>query len=135
MPQRPFHGAKLLLMNHGRLLTLLRDDLAHIPFPAHWDLPGGGREGDEAPLTCALRELSEELGLHLPPARVQGRAFPSHQCPGMVSWLFTGMISKAEIARIMLGDEGQEWRMMAVADYLCHPRAIPHFQGWVRALL
>ena len=53
----------------------------------------------------------------------------------MVSWLFTGMISKAEIARIRLGDEGQEWRMMAVADYLCHPRAIPHFQGWIRALL
>ena len=51
MPQRPFHGAKLLLMNQGRMLTLLRDDLAHIPFPAHWDLPGGGREGDEAPVT------------------------------------------------------------------------------------
>lgn len=127
-----FHGAKLLLTEGGRLLTCLRDDFDHIPFPAHWDLPGGGREGDETPVSCALRELDEEFGLKLPPQRLRGRAFPSHRCPGMISWLFAGCLTLDEIAAIRFGDEGQCWRMMPLAEFMAHPRAVPHFRDWVR---
>ncbi|MBK4216265.1 NUDIX hydrolase [Paracoccus caeni] len=133
--EAPFHGAKLLLMEGGRLLTCLRDDFEHIPFPAHWDLPGGGREGSESALTCALRELAEEFGLHLPPNRLRGRVFPSHQRPDMVSWLFTGNLTAGDIAAIRFGDEGQEWRMMPVAEYIAHPRAVPHFRRWITTVL
>lgn len=126
-----FHGAKLLLTESGRLLTCLRDDVPHIPFPGHWDLPGGGREGDETPVACALRELHEEFGLALTPERLTGRAYPSHQRPDMVSWLFRGALTRAEIAAIRFGDEGQEWRMMPLAEFIVHPWAVPHFQRWI----
>lgn len=134
MTAAAFNGAKLLLTHGDRLLTCLRDDRPDIPFPAHWDLPGGGREGQEAPVQCALRELYEEFGLHLSPQALTGRAFPSHSAPGLMSWLFAGQISAAQIAAIRFGDEGQGWCMMPVADYLTHPRAIPHFCRWITAM-
>ena len=134
MTAAAFNGAKLLLTHGDRLLTCLRDDRPDIPFPAHWDLPGGGREGQEAPVQCALRELDEEFGLHLSPQALTGRAFPSHSAPGLMSWLFAGQISAAQIAAIRFGDEGQGWCMMPVADYLTHPHAIPHFCCWITAM-
>ncbi|MFC0199938.1 NUDIX hydrolase [Paracoccus rhizosphaerae] len=129
-----FHGAKLLLTRGDMMLVYLRDDRPDLPFPAHWDLPGGGREGRESPVDCARRELAEEFGLDLPPSRLSGRPFPSHAAPGMVSWLFRGTLSGDDIAGIRFGDEGQEWRMMLVGDYLRHPRAIAHFCRWIQAL-
>ena len=54
-----FHGAKLVLTCGDGLLLLLRDDIPTIQWPGHWDLPGGGREGDETPEACALRELED----------------------------------------------------------------------------
>lgn len=134
MTAAAFNGAKLLLTHGDRLLTCLRDDRPDIPFPAHWDLPGGGREAHETPVQCALRELDEEFGLHLSPQALTGRAFPSHSAPGLTSWLFAGQISAAQIAAIRFGDEGQGWCMMPVADYLTHPRAIPHFCRWITAM-
>ena len=44
-----FIGAKLALFIGADLLTILRDDRPDIPFPGHWDFPGGGREGGESP--------------------------------------------------------------------------------------
>lgn len=134
MTAAAFNGAKLLLTHGDRLLTCLRDDRPDIPFPAHWDLPGGGREGQKTPVQCALRELDEEFGLHLSPQALTGRAFPSHSAPGLMSWLFAGQISAAQIAAIRFGDEGQGWCMMPVADYLTHPHAIPHFCRWITAM-
>jgi 8-oxo-dGTP diphosphatase len=40
-----FVGAKAALVCNGAVLTYLRDDHEGLPWPAHWDLPGGGREG------------------------------------------------------------------------------------------
>lgn len=129
-----FCGAKLCLTRDGRLLTLLRDDFDHIPFPAHWDLPGGGREGRETPVACALRELAEEFGLRLAPGRLRGHVFPSFRRPELFSWLFTGQLSLDEIAAIRFGDEGQGWRMMPIAEFVAHSRAVPHFRDWVKAV-
>lgn len=125
-----FVGAKLLLTHGGRLLTLLRDDVDHIPFPGHWDLPGGGPEPGETPIACALRELDEEFGLRLAPSRLVGHRFGTQR----PSWLFAGTLTATEIAAIRFGDEGQEWRMMAVAEFVTHPRAVPQFRQRVIAV-
>ena len=53
------------------VFTLRRDDL-----PAHAgqiSFPGGGREGDEDPVACALRETEEEIGLAPSRCEVLGR--------------------------------------------------------------
>ena len=62
-----FSGAKIAVITGTRILTYKRDNIPTIPFPGLWDLPGGGREGGEGPLDCALRELEEEFALQLRP--------------------------------------------------------------------
>jgi 8-oxo-dGTP diphosphatase len=130
-----FVGAKLVLTQGENLLTCLRDDLDWIPFPGHWDLPGGKAETGETPIECALRELDEEFGLRLDPARLAGQAIPSATRPGRESWLFVGRLTEVEIASIRFGDEGQEWRMMPIAEFVSHPRAVPHFRDAVAQVL
>ena len=108
---KPFAGSKLALFCGTDLLTYLRDDKPGLPWPATWDLPGGGREGDESPEDCVLRELAEEFGLHLPPNRLLWRReFPAMSDPTRSSWFFAGHITGDEIAAIRFGDEGQFWR-------------------------
>ncbi len=122
-------GAKIALVAGGRVLTHLRDDFAHLPFPGHWDFPGGGREGDETAEVCALRELHEEYGLILPEARLLWRRdYPSSHVPGRTAAFFGGTVTEAEIAAIVFGDEGQRWEMMAVGDFLAHDRAVPYLR-------
>jgi 8-oxo-dGTP pyrophosphatase MutT (NUDIX family) len=41
--------------------------LCHVTGHDHWDLPKGGRNPGETPLQAALRETTEETGLHLSP--------------------------------------------------------------------
>lgn len=77
--------------------------------------------------------MHEEFGLRLPPARLTGRAFASGD--GRQAWMFHGAILPEEIAAIRFGDEGQEWRMMPVAQFIAHPRAVPHFRQRVRLIL
>lgn len=131
-----FNGAKAAFFHEGRLLTCLRDDFAHIPWPGFHDLPGGGREGDEAPAACLLRELREEFGLILPPDRLEYEiSLPSMQPGEAPGWFFAGRLSRCEIEAIRFGDEGQSWQMMEVASFLSHPLAIPALQQRVRLVL
>lgn len=125
-----FAGAKLILAHDGQVLTYQRDDHAHLPWPGHWDLPGGGREGEETPEACVLRELDEEFGLNLPSDRlIWRRAFPGLLDPAVPGWFFAGLLTGAEIAAIRFGSEGQGWRMMGLTEWLTHPRGVAALQA------
>jgi 8-oxo-dGTP diphosphatase len=124
-----FVGAKAALFCEGRVLTCLRDDRPGLPWAGHWDLPGGGREGAESPETCLLRELFEEFGLCLTPARlVWRRVFPSMHDPAKLSVFFGGWLGRDEVASIVFGDEGQGWDLMPVEGFLGHATAVPEMQ-------
>jgi 8-oxo-dGTP diphosphatase len=136
MSDGEFTGAKIALVHDGRVLTCLRDDRADIPFPAHWDLPGGGRENEESAEACALRELHEEFGLRLDPARiVWRRVYQSWSQPGMVSHFMGAWLEAEEIAAVVFGNEGQRWEMMPVEAFLAHEHAVPHFKTRLKDFL
>ena len=127
-----FLGAKAAFFCDGALLTYLRDEKPGLPWPGHWDLPGGGREGFETPEACLLRELTEEFGLTLRPERLIFRkVWPAMLDTTKLSVFFAGRLTAGEIAAIRFGDEGQHWRMMPIADYLSHPLGVPALQARV----
>lgn len=128
-PDHPhFSGAKLALIHQQQLLVYQRDHKAGILYPGMIDLPGGGREGQESPEACVLRELNEEFGLVLVKQRLQYRV--RYQVPddGRIGYFFVASISAAEIDSIVFGDEGVRWQMMAIQDFLDHPQALAHLQ-------
>lgn len=55
-----------LLDEQGRVLILRRPHDAKVA-PDLWQLPGGKMDADELPIETAVREIGEELGLHLDP--------------------------------------------------------------------
>lgn len=50
MDGEAFCGAKIALVCGDRLVAYRRDAKPSIPWPGLWDLPGGGREGEEMPV-------------------------------------------------------------------------------------
>ena len=128
-----FSGAKVAVFLGQELLVILRDDRPDIPYPGHWDLPGGGREGVESPEACALRELNEELGLRLSESDLSyARAY--HR-GGMVFWFFAARMPGRLAKEIEFGAEGQSWKLMPAAEYLSHVKAVPQFQARLRDYL
>ncbi|MEL6521672.1 MAG: NUDIX hydrolase [Pseudomonadota bacterium] len=124
-----FHGAKVALLCGDSVVTLLRDDKPGLSFANMWDFPGGGREGQETPEETVLRETWEETGLRLPTNRLIYKSEHEALLPGAPRvWFFGGFVSETEAAQMVLGDEGQELRLMPVAEFRKHPMAIPSLQ-------
>ena len=127
----PFGGTKLAALLGDALLVYRRDDKPDIPFPGLLDLPGGGREGGESPAACALRELAEEFGVCVATDRIHySRAY--RLADGVtVSHFLAVHLSEDEVAAVRFGDEGQDWALLPIADYLSDPDAIPRLCDWL----
>lgn len=129
MDNPDFGGAKIALLCGDNVLTYQRDDKADIPWPGCWDLPGGGREGDETPLQCVQRETREEFGLQIDAQQVSHAQRYEGVFPGYPpTWFMLGNITPEQIASIRFGDEGQRWQMMTIDSFIHHPQGISHLQ-------
>lgn len=129
-----FVGAKAAFFCNGGVLVYQRDDRPDLRWPGLWDLPGGGREGNEGAEACLLRELDEEFGLRLAPERlVWRRVFPSLVDAARRSVFFAGHLTAEEVAAVRFGDEGQRWALMPRALWLARPDAVAELQ-WRTAL-
>jgi 8-oxo-dGTP diphosphatase len=130
-----FGGTKIALLCGDHTVVYLRDDKPGIPFPGMWDLPGGGREGNEGPIECGIREVIEEFGLTLNAADVLLVERNQSAKSGLDNYFCAVKIDQADVANIRFGDEGQRWEMMPVSDFVNHEAAVPHLRNRLRALL
>lgn len=137
MPEHPpFSGAKIALLCEDLLLSYQRDDKPSIPWPGLWDLPGGGREGQETPLACALRETEEEFGLTIDPEHiVWTQVYPGQGAGGLDTWFFVAQVPPGTFASIRFGTEGQRWAITTTEAFLANTSAITHFQHRLREYL
>ena len=124
-----FTGCKIALICDGQILTILRDDKPTIPWPNLWELPGGGREGDESPFECVAREVYEELGIHLTEyCLLWSKVYPSMLYEGRQSVFMVGQISQEQFDNITFGDEGQTYKLMSIEGFLNSKQAVPQLQ-------
>ena len=131
-----FTGCKIALFCGDKLLTILRDDKANIPWPNMWELPGGGREGDESPFECVAREVYEELGIHLnEDCLLWSKVYPSMLYEGRQSVFMVGQISQEQFDNITFGDEGQGYQLMNVEEFLSSSQVVPQLQERLRDYL
>lgn len=128
-----FTGCKIALFCEDRILTILRDDKASIPWPNMWELPGGGREGDESPFECASREVFEELGIHLTEdCLLWSKVYPSMLFEGKESVFLVGKLRQEQYDSIVFGDEGQGYKLMGIDEFLGSDKVVPQLQDRVR---
>jgi 8-oxo-dGTP diphosphatase len=126
-----FGGSKLAAMLGDALLVYRRDDKPDIPFPGMLDLPGGGREGDESPAECVMRELAEEFGINVAIERIHyGRAYLLGD-GATVSWFFAVHLDEDEVAAVRFGDEGQDWALLPAVDFIADEDAVPRLREWL----
>ena len=62
-------AAAIILVEDGRYLLQLRDNIESIWYPGHWGCFGGGVEPGEEPVRALRRELREELSFEFTEAR------------------------------------------------------------------
>ena len=131
-----FTGCKIALFCGDKLLTILRDDKASIPWPNMWELPGGGREGDESLFECVAREVYEELGIHLTEdCLLWSKIYPSVIFKGKKSVFMVGRLRQEQFDNIIFGDEGQGYKLMPIEEYLNSKQAVPQLQDRLRDYL
>ena len=131
-----FSGAKIVLLSDGRLIAYQRDMKPDIPFPGMWDLPGGAREGGEAPADCAIRETQEEFGLAVDVGSVVWtRSYPGRTPESPVSYFLVAEMKNEGFDDVAFGDEGQQWAVMTLHEFLDHPEVVSHLKHRLREYL
>ena len=131
-----FTGCKIALICDGQILTILRDDKEDIPWPNMWELPGGGREGNETPFECVAREVYEELGIHLDEdCLLWSKIYPSVIFKDKQSVFMVGQLRQEQFDNITFGDEGQAYKLMPIEEFLKSKQAVPQLQGRLRDYL
>ena len=131
-----FTGCKIALFCGDKLLTILRDDKENIPWPNMWELPGGGREGDESPFECVEREVYEELGIHLTEDYLLwSKVYPSMLFADKQSVFLVGQLTQDQFDSIVFGDEGQGYKLMSIEEFLSSSQVVSQLQNRVRDYL
>ena len=122
--------AAILLDSAGRYLLQHRDDKPGIWFPDHWGLFGGGLEDGEAPRAALVRELGEELGLAVDPARatfVMRQAFDLGGLGLGLRWRHVFALTLADAERDGLAlAEGAAMRWLDGGEALATLRLTPY---------
>jgi 8-oxo-dGTP diphosphatase len=106
-----FHGVKVALLVGDKLIMHLRDNKPGLFNANMWDFPGGGRENDETPQACAIREVYEEFRIVLTPESfLYERTYPAQKDATQIAYFMVAQVSEKDIQDIVL-TEGQQWQL------------------------
>lgn len=131
-----FSGAKIALFLGDHVLVYQRDDFPGLRYAGMWDLPGGGRENDETPVECALRELEEEFGIRIDPdVIIWHRIYPSADFTGLSAHFFVGTVTRQHVDAIVFGNEGQQWSLVHIDQLLNREDFVSHYRDRLRDYL
>ena len=127
-PVTDFSGSKGLVFVGDKVLVYRRDINTKL-FPKKLDLPGGGRNGQETPFETFAREVYEEFGLTVQRENiVYARQYESSIHEGRKTFFAAAKLPATDNVNIHFGDEGMEYMLLPVQDYLKRTDAWPIFQ-------
>ena len=105
------------MLYDDKLLMQLRDNKPGLFNANMWDFAGGGREGDETPQECAIREVREEFEIELNPEDfVWKKDYPAQKDPNQRAIFMVAEVSREDIENIRL-NEGQEWKLFDQGEF------------------
>ncbi|MCX6793124.1 MAG: NUDIX domain-containing protein [Candidatus Falkowbacteria bacterium] len=113
-----FHGVKGLVFIGKKILVYRRDNKTS-NFPLCIDLPGGGKENNESPFDTFSREVKEEFGLVVDQNDIEyGKQYMSFIDPTKEAYFIVTKPLNIKESDIVFGDEGQEFFLMILSEYL-----------------
>jgi 8-oxo-dGTP diphosphatase len=112
----------LIYNNEGKVLLLKRSD-THPHYPLHWDFPGGLIEQDESERDGVIREIMEEIGLHLD-SRTIKKVFERTKASGTVHLVYEVHIETTPDINISWEHDSYIWMSMEEFKSLEIPRDV-----------
>lgn len=123
-----FVGTKGLVFVGDEVLIYRRDKKTS-KYPLNLDVPGGGAERGETPFETFKREVREELGLDLETHQiVYSRRYQSSNNADEFGWYAVAKLPEEAKSKIVFGNEGTEWYLMRLDDFLGRKDAWPAYQ-------
>ena len=121
-------AAAIIVLEDGRYVLQLRDDIPPIWYPGHWGLFGGSVEAGEDAVETLRRELREELELEISDAQLFVR-FDFDLTPiGLKQYYrayYEVPVSLAAFERLVL-HEGADMRALSGDEALALPHISPY---------
>lgn len=125
-----------MLLLGDKMVVCQRDNKPGLRFAGLWDLPGGGRENNETPVECIIRELKEELNIGLAPDSVfYTKEYPAMHDSNQIGIFMAAKIKQTTVDKIVLGSEGQGWKLMNINEFLESSDTIEPIKGRIRDYL
>ena len=137
---KDFIGVKIALLTpDDRLIVYQRDDKPGLRYAGLWDFPGGGREGDESPEECVIREVTEEFSIQLSKKSiVYSTEAPAMHDQSKSAYFMVAKITQKDVDGIVFGEEGQRWQLMSIEEFMKNPNAVEplktRLQGYLAAV-
>ena len=125
----------ILLLEDGRYVMQLRDNIPNIFYPGHWGCFGGAVEPGESPLRALKRELVEELEFTAKrPSRFTRFQYDLKRFGrGKIDRIYYEvLVTREEFKRFVL-HEGKAFKAFTGPQLLCEKRLTPYdaFAIWL----
>ena len=79
------------------------------------------------------REVYEELGIHLTEdCLLWSKVYPSMLFADKQSVFLVGKLAQDQFDKIVFGDEGQDYKLMSIEEFLSSDKVVPQLQDRVR---